>query len=79
VLIASIIYNYIKTEEYKEVLIVSFIIGAILGCIYGIITIFTSILSANGSKAPYGLIIIVSLILIIAYVFVAIILAIWEV
>ena len=82
VLIASITYHYIKTKEYKGIILGSILIGAILGFIYGAIISYLSIpyivisnLGFSGAEMPYGLIIIVSLILIIAYILAGIILA----
>lgn len=75
ILLASFLYHYFKTKEYKGTIIGSIIIGAIFGFIYGIIVSYISASSQLEAGVPYGLMIIASLILIIAYCLASIILA----
>lgn len=83
VILVSFAFHYIKINEYKGIITGSILIGVFLGLIYGIITSYISmqniIVSNLGFSGDvlyqYGLVIIVSLILIIAYVLAGIILA----
>ncbi|HML05305.1 MAG TPA: hypothetical protein VK426_06000 [Methanobacterium sp.] len=71
VILPSFLYHYVKTKEYKGTVVGSIIIGAIFGFIYGII----AILSSSWGEVPFGALIIISLIMIMANCIASIILA----
>lgn len=60
VLLASIVFHYIKTKEYKGIIVGSILIGIIFGLIFGIIDAYLSTLIPLLS-APFVLFIIGSL------------------
>lgn len=71
VLLPSFLYHYFKTKEYKGIVVGSIIIGAIIGFIFGIIVISSSI----WGEVPSGLFVIASLIIIILNCITSIIMA----
>lgn len=74
VLLPSFLYHYFKTIEYKETVVGSIIIGAIIGLIFGIIASLSVPASSLG-EIPYGVLITLSLIMIIVNYIASIILA----